>query len=182
MVSYSSILAFGLAATCHLATAIESSVRLEVKAALNSRSANIHLSQSHPSVFPYTVTYGPCHSLSTQAEADHHVALVRDDSTDRLVWVLPDDISSNGCLSAWSSSSEPVGRSEPLKIKKDSKHWMRKRHLDRGTKMSKRASIPMTNASGIEANGPWFDGVEALKESEISTVDAAQAKAKRRSC
>ncbi|KAI4186681.1 MAG: hypothetical protein L6R41_003325 [Letrouitia leprolyta] len=44
--------------------------------------------------------------------------------------------------------------------------------------MSKRASIPMTNASGIEANGPWFDGVEALKESEISTVDAAQAKAK----
>ena len=48
-------------------------------------------------------------------------------------------------------------------------------------KLGKRASIPMTNASGIEANGPWFDGVEALRGVEMNAVDATQAKAKRMS-
>ncbi|KAL9634041.1 MAG: hypothetical protein Q9204_003163 [Flavoplaca sp. TL-2023a] len=46
-------------------------------------------------------------------------------------------------------------------------------------KLGKRASIPMTNASGIEAKGPWFDGVEALRGVEMNAVDAIQAKAKR---
>lgn len=36
----------------------------------------------------------------------------------------------------------------------------------------------MTNASGIDAEGPWFDGVEVLKEKEIGPVSVKQAKAK----
>ncbi|KAL8820705.1 MAG: hypothetical protein Q9223_001128 [Gallowayella weberi] len=36
----------------------------------------------------------------------------------------------------------------------------------------------MTGASGIDAEGPWFDGVEVLKQKEISVVNATQAKAK----
>lgn len=178
MVQFVGLLALSLVVTSHVSAAVESSVKLEVKVALNSRSANIHLSRSHESVYPFAVTYGACHPVSSQVEADHHIDQVHEKSTDRLVWILPDDIEVQGCLSAWSSDARLVGRSAPLQVNKDSKHWMRKRHLDRGTKLSKRASIPMTNASGIEPNGPWFDGVEALKESEISTVDVAQAKSK----
>jgi hypothetical protein len=55
---------------------------------------------------------------------------------------------------------------------------MKKRELDQGARLSKRASIPMTNVSGIDAQGPWFDGVEVLKEKEIGSVSVAEAKAK----
>lgn len=36
----------------------------------------------------------------------------------------------------------------------------------------------MTNATGIDAWGPWFDGVELLKDKEISAFDANDAKSK----
>ncbi|KAL8932987.1 MAG: hypothetical protein Q9216_006576 [Gyalolechia sp. 2 TL-2023] len=172
------LLASYLVATSHLATAINSPVKLEVRAVLDSRSANIHLSQPPDLVHPFTVTYGACHSLSGQHEAYHRISEVHDKNTDRLIWILPDDISSRGCLSAWSPINELVGRSEPLEVNKNSKKWTKKRHLDRGNRLSKRASIPMTNASGIDANGPWFDGIAVLEEAGLSTVDAAQAKAK----
>ncbi|KAL8833673.1 MAG: hypothetical protein Q9176_007874 [Flavoplaca citrina] len=71
--------------------------------------------------------------------------------------------------------------SHGLEINKSTKQWRKKRHLEGGLKLGKRASIPMTNTSGIEANGPWFDGVEALRGAEMNAVDAAQAKAKRMS-
>ena len=63
---------------------------------------------------------------------------------------------------------------------KSSKQWAKKRDLDQGMRLSKRASIPMSNASGIDAQGPWFDGVEVLKEKEISAVNVKEAKAKSR--
>lgn len=153
-------------------------VKLEIKAALDSRSANVHLSQAHHTLYPFTVTYGSCHSLSNQHEQHHTVSEVFDQGTDRLVWILPDDISTVGCLFAWSSRNELVGRSEPLEVNKFGKQWLKKRHLDLGTRLSRRASIPMTNASGIDAEGPWFDGVVALKEKGISALNAAEAKAK----
>ncbi len=34
----------------------------------------------------------------------------------------------------------------------------------------------MSKASGIDAQGPWFDGVELLKEKEIGSVSVGQAK------
>lgn len=36
----------------------------------------------------------------------------------------------------------------------------------------------MTNASGIDAEGPWFDGVELLKNKEIGAVSVKEAKAR----
>ncbi len=36
----------------------------------------------------------------------------------------------------------------------------------------------MSNESGIDAQGPWFDGVEVLKEMEIGSVSVKEAKAK----
>lgn len=177
---FTGILALGLVAITHPAIATEPLVNLEVRVALDSRSANIHFSQPHQSVYPFTVTYGACYSLNGRNEAYHSISEVHDRGTDRLIWVLPDDISPRGCLSAWSPNAELVGRSEPLKVNKNSKQWTKKRHLDRGTRLNKRASIPMTSGSGIDANGPWFDGVEVLKQAEINTVDAAEAKAKRR--
>ena len=169
---------FGLLVSVILAVSVDLPINLEVRAALNSRSANVHISQAHHSVYPFTVTYGACHSLISQHEQHHPVAKVYDRSTDRLVWILPDVISITGCLSAWSLQDELVGLSEPLQVNKYSRQWLKKKHLDFGTKLSKRASIPMNNASGIDAEGPWFDGVEALKETEISAVNVAEAKAK----
>ncbi|KAL8995572.1 MAG: hypothetical protein Q9169_004714 [Polycauliona sp. 2 TL-2023] len=157
--------------------AIKLAVKLELKAPLDSRSANIHLSSSDETIFPYTVTYGACDYLKDTIET-HHIAEVQHRAIDRLVWVLPDDIRTAGCLSAWSSKKELVGRSKGLDVNKNTKRWLKKRHLEKGTRLGKRASIPMTNASGIEANGPWFDGVEALLQREENAVDAAQAKAK----
>ena len=169
---------FGYFISTILAASVDLPIKLEVKAALNSRSANVHVSQAHHSVYPFTVTYGACHALTSQHEQHHTVSKVFDQSTNRLVWILPNDISSTGCLSAWSSQDQLVGLSEPLRVNKYSRQWLKKRHLDLGTRLSKRASIPMTSASGIDAEGPWFDGVEVLKENEISALNVAEAKAK----
>ena len=155
-------------------------VRLQVKLGLNSRSANVHVSEVHHSLYPFTVTYGACHSSLSHRESHHTISHVSH-GHDRLVWILPDDISTGGCLSAWSThNSLLIGRSEPLKVDKSSRQWAKKRELDKGTRLSKRESIPMSNASGIDAEGPWFDGVKALKEKEISAVNVKEAKAKSR--
>ncbi|KAI4117582.1 MAG: hypothetical protein LQ345_002213 [Seirophora villosa] len=178
MLSLIAVLPFAILAPITLTTASDLPVKLEVRAALNSRSANIHLSQPHASLYPFTVTYGACHDSVKQHEQHHTVSEVIEPSADRLIWLLPSDINDRGCLSAWSSTSELVGRSRPLKVSKDSRQWTRKRHLDAGTRLSKRASIPMTNESGIDASGPWFDGVAVLEDKQIGAVDATQAKAK----
>lgn len=153
-------------------------VRLEVKVALDSQSANVHLSPAHSSAYPYWVTYGSCYPSHSKRETHQTVSKVLHRDVERLVWVLPEDIDSSGCLSAWSLEDELIGRSERLTINKNSKQWLKKRQLDQGTRLSKRASIPMSNASGIDAEGPWFDGVELLKEKEISAVNVKEAKAK----
>ena len=172
-----SLFCLWLLAAIAQSTATELPVKLELKATLNSRSANIHLSRSDVSVYPFLVTYGSCDSPKYSSRLCA-IGTVQHQDIDRLVWILPDDISSRGCLSAWSSQDTLIGRSQGLDINKNTKQWRRKRHLEGGIKLGKRASIPMTNASGIEANGPWFDGVEALRGLEVNAVDATQAKAK----
>ena len=153
-------------------------LKLSVKIPLDSQSANVHVSSIDPSAYPYTVSYGGCDNSTSQHEAHHTISTVTGKDSDRLVWILPGDIPTRGCLSAWSPRHELIGRSEPLEVNKYSKPWMKKRELDQSTRLSKRASIPMTNASGIDAQGPWFDGVEVLKENEIGPVSVTEAKAK----
>ena len=168
-----------LIATTTIATSTNNlPLKLAVKIPLDSQSANVHIYRALDSVYPFTVSYGGCHSSTSKHEAHHIISTVTDKDSDRLVWILPDDIPTNGCLSAWSAQHKLVGRSEPLKVNKRSRLWIRKRELDQGTRLSKRASIPMTNASGIDAQGPWFDGVELLKEKEIGAVSVKEAKAK----
>lgn len=153
-------------------------LKLLVKIPLDSQSANVHISSVDASAYPFTVSYGGCESSTSQHEAHHTISTVTGKDIDRLVWILPENIPTKGCLSAWSERQELVGRSEPLEVNKYSRPWMKKRELDQGMKLSKRASIPMTNASGIDAQGPWFDGVEVLKEQEITSISVKEAKAK----
>ena len=162
----------------HRVTSNDLPLKLSVKIPLDSQSANVHISSVDFSTYPFTVSYGGCESSTSQHEAHHTISTVTGKDFDRLVWILPEDIPIKGCLSAWSARQELVGRSEPLEINKYSRPWMKKRELDQGTRLSKRASIPMTNASGIDAQGPWFDGVEVLKEKEISPISVMEAKAK----
>ncbi|MCJ1462944.1 hypothetical protein MMC07_001548 [Pseudocyphellaria aurata] len=168
-----------LLGTFAIATFRDLPVKLEVKISLTSRSANVHLSEAAHSTYPFTVTYGGCHASIGQHEAHHTLATVHEQGTNRLVWILPEDITTSGCLSAWSALHELVGRSELLTVNKYSRQWKKKRELDQAKKLNKRASIPMTNASGIDAEGPWFDGVEVLKVKEISAVNVKQAKSKK---
>lgn len=167
-----------LTATFAVATSNNLPCKLSVKIPLDSQSANVHISNVYNTAYPFTVSYGECHSSTRQHEAHHVISTVTKRDSDRLVWILPENIPADGCLSAWSAGRELIGRSEPLKVNKHSRPWMKKRELDQGTRLSKRASIPMTNASGIDAQGPWFDGVELLKEKEIGAVSVKEAKAK----
>ncbi len=116
-----------------------------------------------------SVTYGSC-SSTTEAEHHHVISRSLGSSHDRLVWLIPEVVSSGGCISAWSTSGTLLGRSAEQRFS------LRNRRRS----LSKRGpfSIVMDNATGIDAWGAWFDGVELLKDTNITAVDAALAKSK----
>lgn len=153
-------------------------LRLSVNLPLDSPSANIYISSLDNLHYPITVSYGECDPSTSQHEAHHTISTVTSEAYDRLVWILPSDIPTRGCVSAWSTQHELLGRSERLEVNKYSRSWLKKQELDQGKRLSKRVSIPMGNVSGIDAQGPWFDGVEVLKEKEIGAVSVQEAKAK----
>lgn len=138
-------------------------VKLEVKVKASSRLSNIHISSAENVAGPLTVTFGRCDAISHE-NAYHTVAKVHSQlsGASRLVWVLPEDATPEGCLSAWGGNGVLRGRSERLT-------WA---HI------KKRMAIPMTNASGIDVRGPWFEGVTLLKDKQPSLVDVAAAKPK----
>lgn len=160
-----------LLAHCALSTA-SLPVKLETRVKLNSRIANIHVSATEAVQGLITFTYGSC-SETTEHTA-HHVVTRSKSAVDRLVWVMPSDTSSGGCLSAWDLGGKLVGRSDPQVLNSHS----RKRSFS--SKLARRGpnSIAMTNATGIDAWGPWFDGVELLESKNLSTVDVRNAKSK----
>lgn len=141
-------------------------VAVDVKRALDSRLANVHVSAAGFQGRELTITYGTCDD-ETQHQAHHTVGRSPGEGDSRLVWLLPDSITSGGCLSAWDSRQILVGRSQTLSVEKSHRQW------------TKRDVIPMSNASGIDAEGPWFDGVTLLKNKEIGAVDVKAAKAKK---
>lgn len=143
-------------------------MRLETRTSLSSRLANIHLLFDEPVDGLIRFTYGSCSSIGEHDA--HHVVSQGFSSHDRLVWIIPEEVTSGGCISAWSSSGTLLGRSE-------------KQHFDirsRRRSLSKRGhySIAMTNETGIDPWGPWFDGVELLKSKNMSAVDVSKAKSK----
>ncbi|KAI5288111.1 hypothetical protein KEM54_005463 [Ascosphaera aggregata] len=140
-------------------------IHLETRAGIDSHIANIHLTYLRPVEKEHIFTYGPCSSLHRR-DAHHHIMETKSKRPDRMVWIIPEDAVSGGCMSVWSSESdELLGRSTPIQMTK--------------RRMRKRVDIPMTNASGIDAQGPWFDGVAALKKIGISSVDAKRARGKK---
>ncbi|KAK4096316.1 L-amino-acid oxidase-like protein [Parathielavia hyrcaniae] len=144
-------------------------VQLETRSALNSRLANVHVAVTRSVEGPITVAYGPCTSSSIH-EAHHVLGETHGSKSEgtRLVWILPEDTKSGGCLSAWTSTGKLAGRSEPQLVQ-----GLQKRRT------SKRAAgIPMDNSTGIDVLGPWFDGVALLKDKQPGRVDVEAAKAK----
>ncbi|KAH9904897.1 flavin-containing amine oxidoreductase [Xylariomycetidae sp. FL2044] len=141
-------------------------LQLQTKSDLHSRLANVHVAVDGQVEWPVTYTYGSC--SHSELRDVHHVIGESPRSTDsRLVWIIPEDVKS-GCISAWDSEGTLVGRSieQSPKLRK------------RGLKKRGPFSVPMDNSTGIDASGPWFDGVEFLQSKNLSAIDVAEAKSK----
>lgn len=162
-------------------------VRLETRSQLNSRAANVHVSFDKAVDDLLSFTYGSC---SGESAVDAHHIITRHapsggSATDRLVWIIPEDTFSGGCLSAWSSQGILLGRSDPQQLapqrsRKRGVEDVHKRSLAKRKRDGDSSNaIAMTNSSGIDAWGPWFDGVELLQSKNLSAVDVSAAKAKK---
>lgn len=157
---------------CSAAFAVNLPVNLHVKRAIDSGLANIHVAYDEPVRAEVAYTYGHCQA-KTPGEAHHLVGRANDCNHDRLLWKVPEDAPTGQCLSAWDSKQSLIGRSAPIMIApngRTTRRRLRKRQED--------FSITMDNTSGIDAEGPWFDGVALLQNKEISAVNAQEAKAK----
>ncbi|KAG7100910.1 L-amino-acid oxidase like protein, partial [Verticillium longisporum] len=152
-----------------VATSIPSDLplKLETRAEIKSRAANVHLRFERAVDGPIDFTYGSC-SYSTRRDSHHTVAKVEAQHGQRLVWIIPEKAESNGCLSAWDRKGGLVGRSEPQVLHH---HWKR-RIQKRGPE-----SIKM-NGTGFDHVGAWFEGVKLLEQQQPGPVDVEKAKAK----
>lgn len=164
-------------------------VSLKVHSSLETRLANVHIHSRTLFNSPITVTYGSCES--DRFENSYHHQISRYSSTGssgRLVWVIPQDAPTEGCLSAWSGDKNNlVGRSESLSLKKEE---IVKRTVPRpfgsftGIKNESEVDsmVTMGGYGGIDASGPWFDGVTAIasnnRNSGIICVEKAKNKRK----
>lgn len=159
-------------------------VRLETRTKLNSRAANIRVFFDKLVEGVIDVSYGSC---MDRRQADSHHAVVGrhlpSTAAQRLVWVIPDDAFSGGCLSAWSEDGSLLGRSEPQHLASQRSRKRGVEEIQKRSALKKRDSgddsIPMNNATGIDAWGPWFDGVELLQSKNLSAVDVSAAKSKK---
>ncbi len=119
-----------------------------------------------------TIAYGACHSTSKDDIAHYigsthigehpfakrHVSW-KDGRPTKFVWKTPTDIE-KGCLHAF-LGGDLVGRSEELQVKK--------------RRMKKRATF----AEVTDPMGPWFDGVEYLKQKNDNETFVAATKEKK---
>ncbi|KAI0469731.1 flavin-containing amine oxidoreductase [Xylariaceae sp. FL0804] len=142
-------------------------VQLETRSKLNSRLANIHISVDEALQGPVQYTYGSCSSLELR-DAHHVISEVTSVSSSRLVWLLPEDVVTGGCISAWDSQGSLIGRST-TQAPQPGKRSQDRRRSD---------AIAMDASTGIDTLGAWFDGVEYLEEKEIGAVDVEKAKSK----
>jgi hypothetical protein len=153
-----------------LAAALSRNIEISVNDVTAPNIVNVHLFYPESDLGKHIFTYGSCDIVSP-VDSIHHVATVPSGPSSghdsRLVWVVPDDASSGGCIAAWDMESNRIGQGEPLSldgILHDS--------------FTKRDRIPMTNESGIDSEGPWFNGVTLLKSKDFGAVDAKKIKEK----
>lgn len=145
-------------------------LRLQTRSTLNTRLANVHVDYDTPVEGSITFTYGLC-DAGIEQDAHHVVARNSHGLPHRLIWVIPKDAQSGGCVSAWSESGDLVGRSGPQRFHPSG--------LQRDVRKRDRPeSIPMNEDAGIDVWGPWFDGVASLEGKNLSAVDVDVAKSK----
>ncbi|KAK7729535.1 hypothetical protein SLS57_002022 [Botryosphaeria dothidea] len=133
---------------------------------------NINIDFSSPVDGELSIHYGSCDIVSPAA-AHHRVGKTHvgehplakrnvgweNYRPTRFVWLPPSDVKSGGCLHAF-AGDELVGRSDAFTVK---------RRKTRRTTSFADIADPM---------GPWFDGVEHLKEKEPDAAFVAQSKSK----
>ncbi|KAG4413800.1 hypothetical protein IFR04_013072 [Cadophora malorum] len=133
---------------------------------------NINIVYEHDVHGELTVAYGPCgqptiegahHHVGRTHIGDHPLAARHVDWEDRrptrFVWIVPSSID-EGCLHAF-VDNQPVGTSERFTVTK--------RVIKRGA----------TFADVADPMGPWFDGVEYLKQKQPDAVFVSSVKSKK---
>ena len=133
---------------------------------------NINIVYGHDVHGELTVDYGPCeqptiegahHHVGRTHIGDHPLAARHVDWEDRrptrFVWIVPSSID-EGCLHAF-VDNKPVGTSERFTVTK--------RVIKRGA----------TFADIADPMGPWFDGVEYLKQKQPGSVFVSSVKSKK---
>ncbi|CAZ83896.1 unnamed protein product [Tuber melanosporum] len=160
------------AATSIIASPAPHPLHLEVRTAIDTGAANVHLIRRSLVSEGVVYTYGSCASFSSQ-DSHHFVS-----STplgvvaDRLLWRVPEDAPPGGCISAWGmNGGSLLGRSLPL----DVRPGLKKRNLER----RQVNPVKMDNSSGIDTSGPWFDGVKLLKDKEVPPIVIEELKKKK---
>lgn len=152
------------------------SIRFQENIAIESNGmANIHITYAVPLSGAFSLHYGDCspsvpaakeshhHQIGETAVGNHPFAKRHSEwegsRPEKFVWLVPENAMDGGCLFAY-SGEELVGKSESVSVMK--------RQSRRG----------ITLADVADAEGPWFDGVEYLKEKDPDAVFVAAAKTK----
>ncbi|KAI9150454.1 l-amino acid oxidase [Paramyrothecium foliicola] len=160
---------------CYSTAVSKPVVHIRTDRVLDTRIANVHIDYKTPLSGSVTFTYDTC-SSEAQTSASHVISRVVDPAKPhRLIWVIPRDVESHGCLSAWDESGQLLGRSDRQDLQAVS-------HINLGkTKRSTNGTcgrVVMTNETGFNVWGPWFDGVALLESKDNKHVDDEAAKAK----
>ena len=137
---------------------------------------NIHIRYNRPIDGQLSIHYGRCETLNAPSREEHHHrigttaignhplakrnAQWKNSRPERFVWIVPEDAPDGGCLHAY-IGDELIGSSDPITV----------------TKKFDKRSVPLADIA--DAEGPWFDGVQYLKEKEPDKVFVAQEKKKK---
>ena len=126
---------------------------------------NIHLDYDGELHDEVEIYYGDC--ARADYKSSHHMiahtTINRTSQPDRLIWIVPDETPSGGCVTAISSlKNKIIARSAPIEVL--------------GVK-TKRQSL----ADVADPEGAWFNGVAYLHSKNTSTVSIAAAKDKSKS-
>ncbi|KAL3426020.1 L-amino-acid oxidase [Phlyctema vagabunda] len=134
---------------------------------------NIHIAYNNPLDGDLSIHYGDCDRSSMSSTKTHHQVGKtsiggrasrkrnlewQDARPERFVWVVPADTPDRGCLHAYINGDELVGASQPIDV------------------VAKRAKRSIPIADYVDAEGPWFDGVEYITAKEPDDVFVAKAK------
>lgn len=137
---------------------------------------NIHIKYNRPIDGEFSIHYGGCQAPQAQLTEEHHHRIGttaigthplakrnvqwKDSRPERFVWIVPEDAPDGSCLHAY-VGDELIGSSDPITV----------------TKKLNRRAVPLADIA--DAEGPWFDGVQYLKEKEPDKVFVAQEKQKK---